>query len=165
MRRGNQRLIQSPEPGQNDLKFRPRARRTVKIEPTAQTVRHDVVEDMQAKACTAEMAARRVEWIEGVTPDVGAHAATIVGKQNFDAVLSGCPDLDGHGTFVAIRKSVHDRIDEEDRKQLPARSGITVYRQIGLGLDVEPTVIFPEPVISSSRARRSVIADVAERKT
>jgi len=111
------------DPWQSYLKFRPRARRTVKIEPTAQTVRHDVVEDMQAKACTAEMAARRVEWIEGVTPDVGAHAATIVGKQNFDAVLSGCPDLDGHGTFLAIRKSVHDRIDEEDRKQCPYDPG------------------------------------------
>ena len=53
MRRSNQRLIQSPEPGQNDLKFRPRAKRTLKIEPAAQTVRHDVVEDMQAKACAA----------------------------------------------------------------------------------------------------------------
>jgi hypothetical protein len=65
------------DPWQNDLKFRPSARRTVKIEPTAQTVRHDVVEDMQAKASTTEMAARRVEGIEGLTPDVGAHAATI----------------------------------------------------------------------------------------
>ena len=62
MQRSNHQLIQSPEPGQNDLKFRSRARRTIKIEPAAQTVRHDVVEDMQAKACTAEMAARRVEW-------------------------------------------------------------------------------------------------------
>jgi len=41
--------IQSPDPWQNDLKFRPRTRRAVKIEPTAQTVRHDVVEEMQAK--------------------------------------------------------------------------------------------------------------------
>jgi hypothetical protein len=53
MHRSNHQLIQSPDPWQNDLKFRPRARRTVKIEPTAQTVRHDVVEDMQPKACTA----------------------------------------------------------------------------------------------------------------
>jgi hypothetical protein len=92
---------------------------------------------MQAKACTTEMAARRVEWIEGLTPDVGAHAATVVGKQNFDAVLPGCPHLDGDGTFLAIRKSVHDRIEEEDRKELPVRSGITVYQQIGLALDIE----------------------------
>jgi hypothetical protein len=46
MRRSNHQLIQSPDPWQNDLKFRPRARRTVQIDPTAQTVRHDVVEDM-----------------------------------------------------------------------------------------------------------------------
>jgi hypothetical protein len=51
--RSNHQHIQSPDPWQNDLKFRARTRRTVKIEPTAQTVRHDVVEDMQAKACTA----------------------------------------------------------------------------------------------------------------
>jgi hypothetical protein len=49
----NRQLIQSPDPWQNDLKFRPRARRTVKIEPTAQTTRHDVAKDMQAKSCTA----------------------------------------------------------------------------------------------------------------
>jgi hypothetical protein len=53
MQRSNHRLIQLPELGQNDLKFRSRARRTIKIEPAAQSVRYDVVEDMQAKACTA----------------------------------------------------------------------------------------------------------------
>jgi hypothetical protein len=93
----------------------PRQGLPVRLDRVAQTVRHDVVEDMQAKACTAEMAARRVEWIEGLTPDVGCHAATIVGKKNFDAVLPGCPHLDNDGTFLAIRKSVHDRIEEEDR--------------------------------------------------
>jgi hypothetical protein len=51
--RSNHQHIQSPDPWQNDLKFRPRTRRAVKIESTAQTVRDDVVEDMQAKACTA----------------------------------------------------------------------------------------------------------------
>jgi hypothetical protein len=51
--RSNHQCIQSPDPWQNDVQFRPRTRRTVKIEPTAQTVRHDVVEDMQAKTCTA----------------------------------------------------------------------------------------------------------------
>jgi hypothetical protein len=55
MQRSNHQLIQSPEPGQNDLKFRSRSRRTLKIELTAQTIRHDVVEDMQAKACTASL--------------------------------------------------------------------------------------------------------------
>ena len=107
MRRGNQRLIQSPEPGQNDLKFRPRARRTLKIEPAAQTVRHDVVEDMQAKAWAAEIVTRREEWFEGLPPDLGAHAAAIVGKQNFNAVLPRCPRLDGHSIFLAVRKGVH----------------------------------------------------------
>jgi hypothetical protein len=82
------------------LKFRSRSGRAFKIEPTAQTVRHDVVEDMQAKACTAQMVARREEWIEGLTPDFGAHAATIVGKQNFDAVFPKCAHLDGDGTFL-----------------------------------------------------------------
>ena len=38
MHRSNHQHIQSPDPWQNDLKFRPRTRRTVKIEPTAQTV-------------------------------------------------------------------------------------------------------------------------------
>src|SRR6516165_9436918 len=83
------------------------------------------------------MVARREERIEGLTPDLGAHAGTIVGKQNFDAVLPGCAHLDGDGTFLAVRKSVQDRIEDEDRQQLSARSGITVYQQIGLALDVE----------------------------
>ena len=104
------------DPWQNDLKFRPRARRTVKIEPTAQTVCHDVVEDMQAKACTAQMVARREEWIEGLTPDLGAHAATIVGKQNFDAVLPRCAHFDRDGTFLTVRESVLDRIEIKDRE-------------------------------------------------
>jgi hypothetical protein len=44
MHRSNYHHIQSADPLQNDLEFRPRARRAVKIEPPAQTVRHDVVE-------------------------------------------------------------------------------------------------------------------------
>jgi hypothetical protein len=52
MHRSNH-LLSSPDPWQNDPEFGPRTGRTVKIEPTAQTVRHDVVEDMQAKAGTA----------------------------------------------------------------------------------------------------------------
>ena len=46
MHGNNSQLIQSPVSWQNDLECRSRAGRTVKIEPTAQTVRHDVVEDM-----------------------------------------------------------------------------------------------------------------------
>jgi hypothetical protein len=57
---------------------------------------------MQAKACTVQMA-RREERIEGLTPDLGAHAATIVGKQNFDAVLARSPHLDGDSTFLTVQ--------------------------------------------------------------
>ena len=68
------------DPWQNDLKFRARARRTVNIELPPETIGDDVVDDMQTEPSAAALAARREERIEGLAPDVSAHAAAIVGK-------------------------------------------------------------------------------------
>src|SRR5262245_28479961 len=69
---------------QDELNFRSSAALAFETELAAQTMGHDVVDDMQPKAGAAVVTTRREEWIEGLSPDVGSHATTVVGEQDFD---------------------------------------------------------------------------------
>src|SRR5271169_2218370 len=85
----------------------------VQTEPTAKTIRDDVVNDMEAKTGAALIAACCEEWVECLVPDVRTHAAAVVGKKNFDTVIPGRPRPDIDGTPAIFRKRVCDRIEEE----------------------------------------------------
>ena len=98
---------------QDQLDFRPLAGFAVEIEPATQTIRDDAVDDMQAKAGAALIAARREKRIERFSPDIETHAAAVVGKKNFDIVLAGRLHLDVDGTALAVGKGVRDRIEKE----------------------------------------------------
>ena len=95
---------------------------------------------MQAKAGTS-IATRRKEWIERLTPDIEAHAAAIVAKENFDVVGSRRPHPDVDGAALSIGKRMPDRVEEEIGQHLAVRSGIAVHRQIGLAFDVEGQIL------------------------
>ena len=79
---------------QDDLDPRAAARLGIEIEPAAQPVGHDAVDDVQAEPGAALVAPRREERIERAAAHVEAHAATIVGKDDLDIVLAGLPHLD-----------------------------------------------------------------------
>src|SRR5262245_8149400 len=79
---------------QDHFDFRPLAGLAVEAEPAAQTIDHDVVDDMQPEPGAAKIAAGREERIEGLAPDAGTHAAAIVGEQHLDLAVAERPHLD-----------------------------------------------------------------------
>ena len=105
------------------------------MELATQTIRHDAVDDMQAEAGTALIPASREEWIEGFSPDIEAHTAAVVRKENFNIIKAGGLDLDVDETCLTLGKRMRDRIEEKVCQHLPVRVGITVHRQIGLTFD------------------------------
>jgi hypothetical protein len=76
------------------------------MKPASQAIRDDTVDDVQAKAGVAEIAARRKEWVEGFAPDIWIHAAAIVGKNNLNMIIAARLDLDVDGALLAVRKRV-----------------------------------------------------------
>src|SRR6202795_4583490 len=117
-------LLQRRDPGKNHLDSRAAAGLGIEIEPAAETVGHDAVDDMQAEPGAALIATRREERVERTPPDVERHAAAIVGKNDFDVVLAGLPHLDIDGAGPAVRKGVRHRIEEQVGKHLAVRSGV-----------------------------------------
>src|SRR6202165_4227019 len=82
------RLLQRRDPGQDDLDSGAAAGLGIEVEPAAQAVGHDRVDDMQAEPGAALVAAGGEERIKGAAPDVEAHAATIVRENDLDIVLA-----------------------------------------------------------------------------
>jgi hypothetical protein len=123
--------------GQDQLNSRSPAGFGIKTEPPAQTIRDDSVDDVEAQTSTALIPAGREERIEGFAPNIEAHTAAVVRKNNFNIIMSGGLDLDIHTAASAVRERMHDRVEEEVGQHLPVRAGITVHRQIGLAIDGE----------------------------
>ena len=121
----------------NQLNSCPFARLAVETDPATQTIRDDVVDDMKAEAGAALIPAGGEERIEGFAPNIKAHTAAVVRKNNFDTIMAGSLDLDVDEAFKAVGKRMRDRIEEEVGQHLPVRVGITVHRQIGLAIDGE----------------------------
>src|SRR6202166_5460205 len=107
------------------------------MEPAAQTIGDDAVDDVQAEAGAALVAAGREERIERLAPDIEAHAAAIVGKYHFDVVPSRRLHLDVDDAFFAVGKCVRDRVEEKVGQHLSVRAGIAVHQEIRLALDLE----------------------------
>ena len=128
------------------MDFRSLAGLAVELKAATQTVRNDVVDDMKTEAGASPIAARRKERIERIAPDLGAHAAAIVGKSNFHIVLPGRLHLDPDGASLAVRKGVGDRVEKQVGQHQPVRSGIAVDRQIRLALNLEG---LPDPAEGS----------------
>src|SRR5882672_5731347 len=59
------RLLQRRHPGQDDLDSRAPAGLGIEIEPAAEAIGHDAVDDMQAEPGAALVAARREERVKG----------------------------------------------------------------------------------------------------
>src|SRR5260370_12415692 len=69
-------LLQRRNPGQDHLDPRAAAGRRIEVEPAAQAVGHDVVDDMQTEPGAALIAAGREERIKRPAPHPPAHAPT-----------------------------------------------------------------------------------------
>src|SRR5882672_8615126 len=67
-------------PRQDQANFRSLAGLAFEMQPATQTIRHDGVDDMEAEAGAALIAAGGEERIEGFAPDIEAHPAAVVGK-------------------------------------------------------------------------------------
>src|SRR5207249_290963 len=70
--------LQRRYPRQNDLDSRAAAGFGIEVEPAAEPIGHDAVDDVQAEAGAALIAPCREERIERTAADVEAHAASIV---------------------------------------------------------------------------------------
>ena len=104
---------------------------------SAQTVRHHAVDDMQAEAGAALVAAGGKERIKRLPPDVRAHAAAVVAKDDLDIIVAACPRLDGNISLPAVRKCMRDRVEEKVGQHLPVGAGIAADRKALLALDVQ----------------------------
>src|ERR1700704_4110241 len=107
------RLLQRRNPGKDDLDTRAAAGLGMEVEPAAQTIGYDTVDDMQAQPGASLTATRREKRIQRPAPDVETHAATIVGENDFDVVLAGFPHLNIDGAGLAVREGVRNRIEEQ----------------------------------------------------
>jgi len=99
--------------GQDQLNSRSLAGFGIKTEPAAQAIRDDGVDDVEAQTSTALIPAGREERIEGFAPDIKAHTAAVIRKNNFDIIMAGGLDLDVDEAFKAVGKRMRDRIEEE----------------------------------------------------
>ena len=122
---------------QYQLDFRSLAGCAIEGETAAQTVRNNVVHHMQTEAGTSAIAAGCEEGVERLASDVWTHAAAIVEKNDFDIAIFRPVAHYVDGSFLAIGKSMGDRIEEEVGENLSVRSRIAVHQQIGLALDIE----------------------------
>src|SRR6266436_521902 len=128
-------LLQRRDPGKNHLDSRAAAGFGIEVEPAAETVGHDAVDDMQAEPGTALIAARGEERIERAAADVHAHAAAIVGKKNLDIFLARRPHLDVDRAGFAVGEGVRHGIEEQIGQHLSVGSGIAVHDEVGLAID------------------------------
>src|SRR3984893_15328864 len=124
------RLLQRRHPGQDDLDSGAAAGLGIEIEPAAEAIGYDTVDDMQAEPGAALVAARGEERVEGAAPDVEAHADAVVGKQDLDIVLAGLPHLDVDRAGLAVRKGMRHRIEEQVGQHLSVGPGIAVHGDI-----------------------------------
>src|SRR5947209_19421639 len=92
---------------------------------------------MQAEASAALVAAGSKEWIERLPPDVRAHAAAVVAKDDLDIIGAGCAHLDGNISPPAVRKRMRDRVEEKVGQHLPVGAGIAADRKALLALAVQ----------------------------
>ena len=83
------------------------------MEPATQIIRDDAVDDRKTKAGVSLIATRREERIERLAPVIGAHAAAVVGEENFNIILADGPHLDLYAAFLAVDERMGDRIEEE----------------------------------------------------
>src|SRR3979411_3260040 len=75
-------LLQRRHPGPDGLDSRAAPRRGIEVEPPAQTVGHDTVDDVQAESGAALITARREERIERAAPGREYDAHTHGGKKH-----------------------------------------------------------------------------------
>ena len=99
------RLLQRRRARQDHLDARAAARRGIEIEPAAEAVGDDAVDDVQAEPGAALVAPRGEKRIEGAAANVEAHAASVVGKDDLDIVLAGLAHLDIDRAGLAVRET------------------------------------------------------------
>jgi hypothetical protein len=129
------------------------------MKPATQMIRDEAVNDMQAEAGAASVATRREEGIKRLAPVIGAHAATIVGEENFDTIFAGRQYLDLDAAFLAVGKRMRHRIKEQVGQYLPLGAGIADHGQIGLALDLQREVFLSQ---TWSQAQNDLIGQVAQ---
>src|ERR1700686_3342362 len=152
-------LLQRRNARQDHLDSRAAAGRRVEVEPAAQAVGHDAVDDMQAEPGATLIAAGREERIEGAAADIEAHAATIVGKDDLDIVLAGFTHLDIDRAGLAVGKSMRHRVEKQIGQHLSVGTGIRVHRQIGLTLDGERQIVLAQ---ARPQAHHHLLGEIAE---
>jgi hypothetical protein len=60
----------------------------VEIDPAAEAICHDGVDDVQAETGASMIAARGKERIECLAPDIEIHPTAIVGKKNLNILVT-----------------------------------------------------------------------------
>ena len=110
-------------PRQGDPYFRSLIRFAIKTDLAAQAIRDDRVDDMQAQTSATQIAPRRKERIEGLLPDIDAHATAVVREANFDVLLTRRTHLDADVASLPVGKPMRHRIEKEVAQHLSIGSG------------------------------------------
>ena len=152
-------MFQRRDARQDDLDSRASAGLRIEVEPAAEAVGHDIIDDVQPESGAALIPARGEERIEGAAPNVEAHAAAIVGKNDLDIVLAGFPRLDVDRSGSAVGESVCHRIEEQIGQHLPVGAGIAVHQEIGLAIDVQRQIVFPQ---ARPQGQRHLLGEVGK---
>src|SRR6516164_1934529 len=134
------RLLEWRHPRQDDLDSGAAARFRFKVEPTAETVGDDAVDDMQSEPGAALVATSGKERVERAAANIERHAAAIVGKDDLDIVPSGFAHLNVDHAWPAIRKGMRHRVEEQVGQHLAVGTRIAVHDQVRLTIDVERQV-------------------------
>ena len=125
------------DPREKELNSCPPVGLAFQLDRSPKATGDDAVDDMQAKADAALVATRGEERIERLASIIGAHAAAVVGEENFNIILASRSYFDLDAAFLAVGKRMGDRIEEQVGQHLSVRSGIAVHGQIGLAFDLE----------------------------
>src|SRR5262245_36834850 len=105
--------LRGHDPGEEHLDLGALARFAIETEPATQAICDDVVDDVQSEPGAAEIAPRREKRIEGLMPDVEAHATAVVAEEHFHVIIAGRPHLDLDAACLAVRKCMGDRIKKQ----------------------------------------------------
>src|SRR4051812_11481977 len=120
---------------QHDADARSRARLALQHDSAAEMAGDNAVDDVQSQPRATLVAAGGEERIERLAPDILAHAAAVIGKNDLDVVVVIGPRRDAYGAGAAVGKGVGDRIEEQVGQHLTIGSGKTVHHQAGLAIE------------------------------
>src|SRR5258705_1375435 len=104
---------------------------------TAELLRHEIVDDVQAEPDTALRTSGGEERIENVTLNFFRNAAAVIRESDLDLFHAEATRLDQHLSARPTGEAVSDGVEDEVGQHLPVGAGEAVHDDIGGHLNCE----------------------------